>query len=231
MATCAACTPTAASNGRSGSRPTSTPSSDRAPVVMFLGDSYTAGGRESPPTRTYAADTARLLGWQVIVGGRGGTGFATPGSAREPFATLFARQLAWRPAPDMLIVSGGHNDRNRSAIQVGIAARDLLARAKARWPGTHLVLIGPMWGTGTPMPSVLGIRDALEGVAHETGIPFIDPLREQWVTGDRRDGTGNAAHYILPDRVHPTPEGHRYIATRLAGDLKRLGLTRPMRRL
>jgi lysophospholipase L1-like esterase len=197
---------------------------------MFLGDSYTAGGQESPPSRTYASDTARLLGWQVIVGGRGGTGFATPGGAREPFPTWFVRQLSWRPAPDMLIVSGGHNDRNRLPAHVGIAARDLLARVKARWPGTHLVLMGPMWGTGAPEASVLAIRDVLEGAAHEVGIPFIDPLREQWVTGDRRDGTGNAAYYIMRDRVHPTPEGHRYIAARLAADLKRLGLTHPTRR-
>jgi lysophospholipase L1-like esterase len=202
----------------------------RAPVVMFLGDSYTAGSRGSTSTTTYAADTARILGWQVIVGGRGGTGFATPGRVREPFPMLFDQQLAWRPAPDMLIVSGGHNDRLKPPDQVAVAARDLLSRVKARWPGTHLVLVGPMWGTGTPEPSVLAIRDALEGVAHELGIPFIDPLREQWITGDRRDGTGNAAEYILSDRVHPTPEGHRYIAGRLVADLKRLGLTEPVRR-
>ncbi|GAA2093672.1 SGNH/GDSL hydrolase family protein [Actinomadura alba] len=219
------------SNAASDDRPTPRPSTPaRTSVVMFLGDSYTAGGRESPPARTYAADTARLLRWQVIVGGRGGTGFATPGSKREPFAALFERQLSWRPPPDMLIVSGGHNDRNRPPAQVGTAARDLLFRVKARWPGTHLVLLGPMWGTGTPEPSVLRIRDALEGVAHEVGIPFIDPLREQWITGDLRDGTGNAPHYILRDRVHPTPAGHRYIATRLAADLERLDLAHPVRR-
>jgi lysophospholipase L1-like esterase len=130
----------------------------------------------------------------------------------------------------MLIVSGGHNDRNKPPAHVGAAARDLLFRVKARWPGTHLVLLGPMWGTGYPDPPVLAIRDELEGVAHEIGIPFIDPLREQWITGDRRDGTGNALHYILRDRVHPTPTGHRYIATRLAADLEELDLTQPLRR-
>lgn len=210
-------------------RPSARPSPKRAPVVMFLGDSYTAGGPQSTPATTYAADTAKILGWQVIVGGRGGTGFATPGRAKEPFPLLFERQLAWRPAPDMLIVAGGHNDRRTPPAHVGIAARDLLSRVRARWPGTHLVLIGPLWGTGTPEPSVLGIRDALHGVAGELGIPFIDPLREHWVTGDLRTGTGNAPKYILDDRVHPTPEGHRYIATRLVADLQRLGLAHPAR--
>lgn len=210
-------------------QPSPQPVAGRAPVVMFLGDSYTAGDGGSTPSTTYAADAARILGWQVIVGGHGGTGFATPGRVKEPFPALFERQLAWRPAPDMLIVSGGHNDRHRPAAHVGIAAKELLGRVRSQWPDTHLVLIGPFWGTGDPTPSVLAIRDALEMVAYELDIPFIDPLHEQWVTGDRLDGTGNAGQYILPDRVHPTPEGHRYIATRLAADLKLLGLERPVR--
>jgi lysophospholipase L1-like esterase len=207
------------------------PAVERAPVVMFLGDSYTAGGPGTTADTTYAAETGRMLGWQVIVGGRGGTGFVTPGRVKEPFPELFDRQLGWRPPPDMLIVSGGHNDRRVPGPEVGAAARDLLARVRASWPGSRLVLMGPMWGTGSPEPSVLSIRDTLQGVAGELRIPFIDPLREQWVTGDRRVGTGNAAVYILKDRVHPTPAGHRYIATRLVGDLTRLGLTRPARLL
>jgi lysophospholipase L1-like esterase len=206
-----------------------TPAAVRAPVVMFLGDSYTAGGTEETRLLTYATDTAKLLGWQVIIGGRGGTGFVTPGRVREPFQVLYERQLAWRPAPDMVIVSGGHNDHRQNPARVGRAARTLLTDMRDRWPGTHLVLMGPMWGTGNPIPNVLRIRDALGTVAHELGVPFIDPLREQWITGDERYGTGNAAAYILRDRTHPTLDGHHYIAGRLVADLTVLGLAHPVR--
>src|SRR5690606_41718878 len=45
---------------------------DAPPVVMFLGDSYTVGEGRVPSEITYASATARLLGWQVVVGGRSG---------------------------------------------------------------------------------------------------------------------------------------------------------------
>jgi lysophospholipase L1-like esterase len=83
-----------------------------------------------------------------------------------------------------------------------------------------------MWG-GDPVPAVEVVRDALAGVAVERHIPFVDPLRERWITGDRRLGTGNAPAYILPDRVHPNPAGARYIASRLVADLRQLRLTTP----
>src|SRR4051794_21896713 len=74
----------------------------RPPVVMFLGDSYTTGRLGQIPELTYAADTARTLGWQVIIGGYRGTGFVAEGSVHKTFLDLFNEQLAWRPAPDLV---------------------------------------------------------------------------------------------------------------------------------
>ncbi|MFC4906055.1 SGNH/GDSL hydrolase family protein [Actinomadura gamaensis] len=198
-----------------------------APVVMFLGDSYTVGERGVQPETTYAAATARLLGWQVVLGGRGGTGFVAPGSRHSPFDRLFEEQLGWRPAPALLVVSGGHNDAKYPAQQVSDAARTLLQKARARWPRTRIVLVGPLWGSDHPTGGAVAVRDGLRGVAAGLRIPFIDPLAEKWITGDRDRGTGNAPRYIKPDDVHPTPDGHRYLATRLAGDLRRIGLAHP----
>ncbi|HEX6468408.1 MAG TPA: SGNH/GDSL hydrolase family protein [Streptosporangiaceae bacterium] len=207
--------------------PAATATPVRPPVVMFLGDSYTTGGTQTPPERSYAADTARDLGWQVIIGGLGGTGFVAPGATHEPFIVLFERQLAWRPAPDMVIVSGGHNDRRYAPAKVAAAAESLLARIRQLWPDARLLLVGPMWGSGAPDPAVLEIRDALAVVARTLEIPFVDPLGERWITGDRANHYGNAGRYILRDGVHPTLVGHRYIAGRLVGALHRLGLTDP----
>ncbi|KAB2342333.1 SGNH/GDSL hydrolase family protein [Actinomadura rudentiformis] len=218
------------------------PAAAAAPVVMILGDSYTVGERGSQPETTYAPAAARLLGWQVVAAGKAGTGFVATGTRRrsttqggartagQTFMGLFESQLGWRPAPDLLIVSGGHNDRKYPAVQTGQAARELLTRAKQRWPGTPIVLIGPIWGNDTPLPTTLAIRDVLRGVAQELKIPFIDPIAERWITGNRATGTGNAPGYIRPDGVHPTIEGHRYLATRLVADIKRLGLEHPVRK-
>ncbi|HLV73557.1 lysophospholipase L1-like esterase [Actinomadura hallensis] len=201
---------------------------DAPPVVMFLGDSYTVGEGRVPSEITYASATARLLGWQVVVGGRSGTGFVM--KRRDAFLGLFEGQLGWRPAPDMLIVSGGHNDFRIPAQQVGAAAHVLLERARQRWPGTHIVLMGPIWGTGTPPQGAIEVRDALRDLARQLGVPFIDPIGGRWITGDPLTGVGNAPRYIKRDRTHPTPAGHRYLATRLAGDLRRLGLDQPVRK-
>ncbi|WP_395106697.1 SGNH/GDSL hydrolase family protein [Actinomadura sp. SCN-SB] len=198
-----------------------------APVVMFLGDSYTVGERGRRPEDTYAAATARLLGWQPVLGGRGGTGFVAGTRIRQSFGMLFEGQLGWRPAPDLLIVSGGHNDWPYPPRQVAAAADDVLDRARKRWPTTRIAFVGPLWGSGSPPRAALAIRDALRQVAQRHGVPFIDPIAERWITGDRRRNAGNAVRYIRPDGIHPTDQGHRYIAARLAADLERLGLARP----
>src|SRR5699024_5422995 len=87
----------------------------------------------------YAATVARRLDWQVIVGGHSGTGFVEPGRIGKSFIQLFEEQMYWRPAPDMLIVSGGHNDRSHPPSLVQQADEELLYRLERRWPLTQLV--------------------------------------------------------------------------------------------
>ena len=148
----------------------------RPSVVMFLGDSYTTGRLGQIPELTYAGDTARTLGWQVVIGGYRGTGFVARGSVHKTFLDLFHEQLAWRPRPDLVIVSGGHNDRFHSPQAVAESATELLITIRRTWGGTRLLLIGPMWGDGEPTRAVEDVRDVLAGVAGQQHVPFVDPL-------------------------------------------------------
>jgi lysophospholipase L1-like esterase len=198
----------------------------RPPVVFALGDSYTAGVRGIRPENAYAAETARVLGWQIVVAGRAMTGFANTIGTNETFASLFTTQLAWRPAPDMLLISGGHNDVRMRPDTITQRANALLEGVRARWPRTQVVVMGPMWG-GDPGPRALRVRDVLRGVAAARRVPFIDPLAGRWITGDPRRGTGNAGSLILQDGTHPNAAGSRHIAQRLAGDLRALKLDKP----
>lgn len=196
----------------------------RAPVVMVLGDSYTMGTGHTMPYETYAAKTAQLLDWQVVIAGHAGSGFVAPGTTGTMFQQMFDQQLAWRPAPSMVIIAGGHNDWPYPPSLIGQAATRLIDRVTTEWPHTRLVLVGPMWGSGKPVEAAYPIRDTLAADAARAKIPFIDPLGEHWITGDRSAHTGNAWRYIRSDNTHPTPAGETYFARRLATDLERLGL-------
>lgn len=206
------------------STPSPSPQPPDPPVVLFLGDSYATGIHGVTVDQTYASVAARLLGWQVIVGGHSGTGFVNTGSVHKNFAQLYAKQMEWRPAPDLMIVSGGHNDWPYKPKMVGAAVEELLRTIAQRWPYTQTVVVGPIWG-GDPRPEVRPVRNAIRAAAERMNVPFIDPLAERWFTGNHARGTGNAARLILPDGTHPTLNGHRYMGHRLAEDLRKLHLT------
>ncbi|MBW8485352.1 SGNH/GDSL hydrolase family protein [Actinomadura parmotrematis] len=192
----------------------------RTPLVYALGDSYTVGVQGGATRATaFPAEAARRLGWRLVAAGHAGTGFVGTGRIGKPFATLFQEQLAWRDAPDLVIVSGGHNDVWYRPARVERSARSLLDTVRRRWPGVPLVLVGPLWG-GDPGRKALAVRDLLGRVAAAAGATFLDPLAERWITGDRRKGTGNAPAYIRSDGTHPNAAGNAYLAGRFAADLR-----------
>ncbi|NRQ33174.1 SGNH/GDSL hydrolase family protein [Nonomuraea sp. NN258] len=179
-----------------------------APVMMFVGDSFTVGSGPVPRWRTYATQAARLLGGQPIIAGAGGTGYLNEGRSGRTFLRSFEAELSWRPAPDLLVLSGGHNDHRWSAARVGRAASELVGRIKARWPRTRIVMVGPIW-LGDPPGKAYRMRDALAAAAGSRGVPFLDPLQRRW-----------SADSMLPDGVHPTLTGHERLGAWLAGALR-----------
>ncbi|GAA3443860.1 hypothetical protein Pve01_48410 [Planomonospora venezuelensis] len=207
-----------------GTVPRSEPMAHPAPVspvpvagpqtVMVIGDSFTVGSGPVARWESYAALTARELDWQLITAGAAGTGFVNPGRVGRTFQDSFDRELAWRPAPDLLVVSGGHNDRRTPPSQVYGAAARLLESVRERWPGTGIVVVGPLW-MGTAPGWAFQVRDAVALAAGEAGAVFLDPLGRRW------DGA-----MILPDGVHPTLEGHVGIARWLVAALRENGFER-----
>lgn len=206
LAALAGCTVEAGKTGLSHTPP---PPAPRAPVVMIIGDSFTVGWGPVRRWETYAAQAARRLGWQLITAGAGGTGYVNPGRAGRDFHASFRQELSWRPAPDLLIVSGGHNDRRVPASEVEAAADKLFTEVKTYWPEVRIVVIGPLWVSDAPRWAY-DVRDAIAAAARRAGAEFLDPLAESDIVGDESDG-------VLPDGVHPTLRGH----ARLAGWLVR----------
>lgn len=177
------------------------------PVMMFVGDSFTVGSGPVPTWQSYASEAARQLHWQPVIAGAGGTGFVNPGRVGRNFQQSFEAELAWRPAPDVLIISGGHNDRRWSSLRVRQAAARLLWTARGYWPHTRIILVGPIW-LSQPPRKAFGVRDALVEVAQREQVTFFDPMKQRW---------GNV---MLPDGIHPTAGGHLRIARWLVSALR-----------
>ncbi|MEV1173148.1 SGNH/GDSL hydrolase family protein [Nonomuraea sp. NPDC049784] len=177
------------------------------PVMMFVGDSFTVGSGPVPRWETYASEAARRLGFQSVIAGAGGTGYLNTGRVGRTFQRSFEVELAWRPAPDLLVISGGHNDGRWSPARVGHAAARLLEEVRGRWPHTKIVMVGPIWLAGAPRRAY-DVRDELAKVARREDVTFLDPLRRRW-----------PAEAILPDGVHPTLVGHESLAAWLTGEL------------
>ncbi|WP_283138774.1 SGNH/GDSL hydrolase family protein [Rhizohabitans arisaemae] len=197
------------------------PERSRPQVVMFIGDSFASGWGSVPPERSYATETARRLRWQIIVAAAPGTGLVARGRVGKDFSQIFERELAWRPRPDLLVVSGGHNDRRHPPEKVAAGTTRLLERIRHRWPRVPVVLVGPIWIGDAPAAG-RRVRDAIAGVAVRAGVPFIDPIGEEWIKGDPRAGTGEAAQLALKDGVHPTAEGHMRLAEWLSAGVRRV---------
>lgn len=190
--------------------PIPAPGPFRAPLVMIVGDSFTVGSGPVERWESYPAQVARALGWQLVTAGAPGTGFVNPGRVRRTFQRSFAEELSWRPAPDLLIISGGHNDRTTPG-RVHAAVRRLLGQIRVQWPQTRIVVVGPIW-MGPAPHWAYGVRDAVAVAAGEERVSFLDPLGQSWGSGA-----------ILPDGVHPTPRGHVRLAHWLVTALREHG--------
>jgi len=200
----------------------------KSPVVVFFGDSFTAGAGADAPFASYAQYAARRMGWaNAWTSGSSLTGYRTQGSEeRFPLVDRFGRDVE-HTKPDILIVAAGVNDLHHyDQANIEIGARSLFGKVRDRLPETRLVVLGP-WVTQTPAdPAALATRDTLAAVAREFGAAFVDNVAERWITGSgsvaARKGDGNADRYIAPDGAHLSPAGHRYVGQRLAAALSRL---------
>ncbi len=84
------------------------------------------------------------------------------------------------------------------------AAEEAYRSVQAENAEAPLLVIGPPWVDGSPPASQLRNRDAVRAAAATVGAIFVDPLAEGWFA-DRPELIG-------ADGVHPTDEGHRYMA-------------------
>ena len=183
--------------------------------AVFLGDSYTTGWNGAGlGSRGWPAIVGRSEQWAPTILAVAGTGFINPGWTGQTIGSRVSAAI--RQKPDVVFIAGGHNDSRWSATATGQAADAVIDRLHAALPDAVLVIVAPIWQSGSPPARCLTLRDHLRRKAASIGAIFIDPLGERWF--------GGAAHaFIGPDGIHPTDAGHRHIAARILADLAAAG--------
>lgn len=199
--------------------------------VMIHGDNMVtsvidSASREGSPTAGCGFILADLLGQaDTWVSNVSGTGWFAPANPKTKNWFNDRVGLDVVPAsPHAIVEMGGLND---SAI-AGITPEAAQAAVEA-WldtvisarPETIVFMTGPM-APGAPSVGDVKIGAAKKAAAakYPRNVAYIDNLTDPWFFGTGRQGNatgdGNRDWAIGSDTIHPTLEGHRYLAQRLA---------------
>nr|WP_236147657.1 GDSL lipase [Mycolicibacterium sp. CH28] len=191
--------------------------------IAVIGDSYTTGTDEGGQgTQSWTTQAWRMLANQGVkidadVAAEGGAGYGIRGNRGNVFEDLTVRAVN---RDDVLVVFfGSRNDQPVDLQKYPVMVNETFQIARRVAPQAKFLVIGPPWPTADPPPTVLDLRDDLSAQAAMANAVFIDPIAEGWFVG-RPDLIG-------PDGVHPTDQGHRYMAEKIA-PLIRSQLTIPL---
>jgi len=186
--------------------------------VLVFGDSWTYGMAATQPTGGYAYRLSSIGGWQVTVAGEPGSGYLKPGW----WGRTFGERLETIDAsvdPDLIVLQGSINDRRQPAAGYRDAVTEAWDTVSERFPDAQVLVLGPA-------PQVLPVQKAtaridsdLAALAAERGWPYVSPIGEDWIT------EANYAEVIDSSdfgRDHPSDDGHRYLAEKVAAAIRPL---------
>lgn len=179
-----------------------------APLVVFLGDSLTAG-LGLPVDQAFPAVVAARLaerGRPIRAVNAGVSGDTTAGGLRRAEWVLSRR-------PDVLVLALGANDglRGLPLEETEKNLREIVAKARAA--GARVLLCGMLIPTSYGPEYQEGFGRLFVRVAKEESLPFIPFLLE---------GVAGEKELNLEDGIHPNPEGQRILAANVLPHLETL---------
>ena len=173
-----------------------------SPVVAVYGDAYSAGS---------AQGGAGAAGWPALVADRLDADVrlhAVPGAGYVAGlgGGTFLAQVRKAPEPDadVVVVFGSRNDTGAPSQEIADRAAEVYGALQTASPSAAVVVIGPAWSDEAVPAETLLVRDAVRTAAADAGLTFVDPLEEGWFFG--------RLELIGSDAIHPTDEGHAYLA-------------------
>ena len=178
------------------------------PLVVFLGDSLTAGYGLAQD-EAFPALVGRMLaesGHPVRVVNAGVSGDTTAGGVER---------LDWllKQSPQVLVVGLGANDALRGQEPAGAEAnlREIVSRAKRS--GARVLLLGMRFPPSLGLPFTRRFEEIYPRVAREEHVPLVPFLLE---------GVGGRSDLNLDDGIHPNALGQRIVAKNVAPYVERI---------
>lgn len=170
------------------------------PVVLFLGDSLSAGyglpaDRAFPALVQERIDAAGL-GYRVVNAGVSGD---TSAGGRRRIDWLLRQPIA------VLVLELGANDMLRGQDPAALRAnlRAIIEKTRAAQPDVRVVLAGMRAAPNLGHDYLVAFEQSYAALARETGATLIPFLLE---------GVAGVPRLNQPDGIHPTAEGHRIVA-------------------
>jgi lysophospholipase L1-like esterase len=180
--------------------------------VAVIGDSFTTGsevggvGPSGWPALVKKDLDNQNLHLDIRSAAEASAGYAVRGTYGGVFGDQVSAVVG--VTTDLVVFFGSTNDGVAPPDELRAAVHDDLAKAKAYAPHAKLLAIGPTWPAPDPPVEMLGVRDILRDQALAAGAVFVDPLAEHWIA--------DAPQLMGADVVHPTDDGHKYLAQRIA---------------
>lgn len=185
------------------------------PRVLVFGDSWTYGSAASVPTLGYAYVLAELIGGETIVDGVRGSGYLKPGIDGPSFGERM-KTLDATLDPDLVIVQGSINDRREGAAGYREAVDAAWSAMTERYPEAAIVILGPAPQVLPVETETARIDRDLQALAAARGWWYISPVQDEWITEQNYAAVIDAG----AGRRHPSTDGHRYLAEKVAAALQ-----------
>jgi lysophospholipase L1-like esterase len=142
------------------------------PVIAFLGDDWTVGVGAGRRAERFSTLLCRQLPARERNFGVPGTGYAKTSDAGGAYQARVEAVVAAHP--QVVVVSGGRNDRSDYPATAADAARRLFATLHTRLPDAVLVAVAPFWGDSDLPPEMVALGRAVEQGVTAAGGTYLD---------------------------------------------------------
>jgi lysophospholipase L1-like esterase len=156
-------------------------------LVAFIGDDYTHGLGGSGAAKTFPVLVAKSLGVHEERFYLDGAGYAKASANGQTYGDLVSQVVATHP--QVVVVSGGRNDRADNVATLTSDAASLFSALHAALPKAELIAVAPWWGDSAHPAELIPVDQAVQaGVTGAGGVylDIPDPLYDHssWMADD-----------------------------------------------